>query len=62
MVSRQKHKIVLIGDAMVGKTSLLHSLTRGVFLSDYHSTVCTGFSSWTSNSHEVSLQIWDTAG
>jgi small GTP-binding protein len=62
MMSLEKHKIVLIGDAMVGKTSLLHSLTRGVFLSDYRSTVCTGFSSWRCDSEQISLQIWDTAG
>lgn len=56
-----RHKVVLIGDPMVGKTSIMHRLTNGAFLQNYTSTVGTGCGSWTSDS-KVNLQIWDTAG
>ena len=61
LASRSHHKVVLIGDSMAGKSSILHRLTKGVFLRDYRSTVGTGCGSWTSDSN-VRLQIWDTAG
>jgi small GTP-binding protein len=57
----EKHKVVLIGESMVGKTSILHRLTKGAFLKSYISTVGTGCGSWVSES-DLHLQIWDTAG
>ena len=60
LAHRSHHKVVLIGDSMAGKSSILHRLTKGVFLRDYRSTVGTGCGSWKSNN--VNLQIWDTAG
>jgi small GTP-binding protein len=56
-----KHKVVLIGDATVGKTSLLQRLTSGTFQNRYIPTVVTGYGTWVSE-FEVTLQIWDTAG
>jgi small GTP-binding protein len=61
MLCGEKHKVVLIGESMVGKTSILHRLTKGAFLKSYISTVGTGCGTWISDS-DVQLQIWDTAG
>lgn len=59
-----KHKIVMIGDSMVGKTSLMNRLTRNVFLNSCPSTVGTGCGVWSTVVGEdpLHLQIWDTAG
>ncbi|OHS92918.1 Ras-related protein Rab-11C [Tritrichomonas foetus] len=59
-----KHKIVMIGDSLVGKTSLLHRLTRDAFLSSCQSTVGTGCGTWSTvvENDPMYLQIWDTAG
>lgn len=64
MPSALKHKVVLIGDANVGKTSLLNKLINNYYNKDYSPTVGTNFSVWTSSrkSDSISLQIWDTAG
>ena len=64
MEAESKHKVVLIGDPMVGKTSILSRLTKGYFKTDYCSTVGTGCGVWeSSNGHDkTKLQIWDTAG
>ena len=59
-----KHKIVMIGDSLVGKTSLMHRLTRDVFLKSCQSTIGTGCGTWSTvvDQDPVYLQIWDTAG
>jgi small GTP-binding protein len=61
MNADNKHKVVVIGDATVGKTSLLQRLISGTFQSRYIPTVVTGHGTWVSE-FEVVLQIWDTAG
>lgn len=64
MNSSGKHKVVLIGDPMVGKTSLMTRLLKGYFNQSYNPTIGTGCGIWeSSNGHDKTvLNIWDTAG
>lgn len=58
-------KFIMIGDAGVGKTSILLRYTTNEFASEYHVTVGAEFGSKTltlEGGHKVRLQIWDTAG
>jgi small GTP-binding protein len=57
-------KTVLIGDAGVGKTSILSVYCSGVFSLDYSSTIGVDFGTKTLevNQKKVRLQLWDTAG
>lgn len=57
-----RHKIVMIGDPMVGKTSMMNKLTKGYFMAEYHSTIGSGCGNWTTDDETTNLQIWDTAG
>lgn len=59
-----KHKVVLIGDPMVGKTAILTRLIKNYFFDSYMATVGTGFGFWDTvvNEQPIRLQIWDTAG
>ena len=66
-VARQKKntlKIVVIGDAGVGKTCLMQRYMTGNFSADYRTTVGADFLSTKLKVDEVTynLQIWDTAG
>jgi len=55
----QRFKVVFIGDATVGKTSISQRLTRDVFIQ----TSSTIGSSFSSLYHEnIKFDIWDTAG
>merc|ERR1719193_1955985 len=64
------YKVVLVGDANVGKTSLLQRFVNDKFIEDYKSTIGANFAVkklkiWDENektSREISLQLWDTAG
>lgn len=64
VTSLMKHKIVMIGDSLVGKTSLMHRLTRDVFMPSCQPTVGTGCATWSTvlGKDPTYLQIWDTAG
>jgi len=58
-------KFILIGDAGVGKTSILLRYTKDEFANEYHVTVGAEFGSKVMNlggGNNVRLQIWDTAG
>ena len=66
-LARQKKntlKIVVIGDAGVGKTCLMQRYMTGSFSTDYRTTVGADFLSTKLTVDEVTynLQIWDTAG
>ena len=56
--------VVVIGDASVGKTSLLCRYTSGTFSGDYRTTVGADFISSKIDIDEkkYGLQVWDTAG
>ena len=58
-------KIVLIGDAGVGKTSLRQRLLTGSFTQSYRATIGTDYVSrrlTLEDGRQVSLSVWDTAG
>jgi small GTP-binding protein len=57
-------KVVLVGDAQVGKTSMLNRLTSGTFREATAATVGAAFQTHvlTTPRGAVTMQIWDTAG
>ena len=57
-------KVVLIGDAGVGKTNLLTQFTRGHFQLDSNTTIGVEYESHTYREEEktVKVQLWSTAG
>ena len=58
-------KIMMVGDAGVGKSCLLNRYTNNIFNPEYSSTIGLDFSHRTiegSGGKTVRLQIWDTAG
>ncbi|KAL0231696.1 hypothetical protein GEMRC1_011100 [Eukaryota sp. GEM-RC1] len=60
-----KKKVVLVGDAGTGKTSLIQRFTRHSFNPSYSSTVGIDFFSksiYFSDRDSVQLLLWDTAG
>ncbi|KAM4699373.1 ras-related protein Rab-7L1 [Discoglossus pictus] len=58
-------KVLVVGDAKVGKTSLLHRYVYDMFCRDYKMTIGVDFAlkvvQW-SDSETVRLQLWDIAG
>jgi len=61
---RQMLKLLLLGDAGVGKTSLLNQFVNREFTAQYKATIGSDFSSkqLDVDGRYVTLQIWDTAG
>ena len=62
---RQEMKIVLLGNALVGKTSIVECFYRGLSDQVYQATLGGTFYEIpmrTPDGREVSLHIWDTAG
>ena len=61
---QDKHKVVLIGDQSVGKTSLMTRLLKGYFNQNYNPTIGTGCGTWESSNglDKTQLSLWDTAG
>jgi small GTP-binding protein len=57
---RVKVKVNLVGNTMVGKTSILHRMRYGVFNPDPISTVGASFVSLKKDN--INYEIWDTAG
>jgi len=55
-----KYKVLLIGPAAVGKTSLLHRFVDGVFKQDYAATIGAQF--LTKEIEESQLLLWDIGG
>ena len=59
-------KVVLFGDANVGKSSLLLKWTEGKFIEEYRCTIGVDFKlkviSASDSQKRVKLQLWDTAG
>lgn len=57
-------KIVLIGDAGVGKTCVVQRFKSGTFFERQHSTIGVDFTmkTLTIDGKKVKLQVWDTAG
>ncbi|GAG77491.1 unnamed protein product, partial [marine sediment metagenome] len=59
-----KFKIAVIGDGMVGKTSLIKKFTKDSFSKDYIKTIGAQFSVFDKeiNEHKIRLLFWDIAG
>ena len=59
-----KFKIVVVGDAAVGKTSLIRKYTKGAFEEDYIATLGAQFTQHEERIDEVSFRLifWDIAG
>jgi len=59
-----KFKITVIGDGMVGKTSLIKKFTKGSFKQDYIKTIGAQFFVFDQefNENKIKLLIWDIAG
>lgn len=59
-------KVVLFGDANVGKSSLLLKWTEGKFIEEYRCTIGVDFKQkvilGSDSQKQVKLQLWDTAG
>ena len=57
-------KVVLIGDAGVGKSAILYNITDNRFLYQYNTTIGVEYGStiMTQGAKNIKLQIWDTAG
>jgi small GTP-binding protein len=60
----ERFKVVLIGDAEVGKTSLLRRLISGDFQTKLENTVGANHYQYRVHAHgeDIDLAIWDTAG
>lgn len=59
----ENRRVVMIGDAAVGKTSLVCSLFDKPFDHNYEGTIGAAFHTYSRPSQpSVSMQIWDTAG
>ena len=68
-VEKLKFKLVVLGDASVGKTSLIHSFVEGFFRESYLATIGVAFLTKTIDTKlkdgkdaNVVLQIWDIGG
>ena len=59
-----KYKIVVVGDAAVGKTSLIRKYTKGAFEEDYIATLGAQFTQYEEIIDGVSFRLifWDIAG
>ncbi len=68
LVDKLKFKICVLGDASVGKTSLIHHYCEGFFKESYLSTIGVAFLTKTMDLNhsgknvKVTLQIWDIGG
>jgi len=61
---KNKFKVVVLGDVMVGKTSFISRFLYGNFTSQYQATIGIDFLSTSISlpDRTIRLQIWDTAG
>ncbi|XP_015919072.1 ras-related protein Rab-7L1 [Parasteatoda tepidariorum] len=58
-------KIIIVGDATVGKTSFVQRYVNDIFRKDYKGTVGVDFAMkvlWKSDKEVIKLQLWDIAG
>jgi small GTP-binding protein len=60
------HKVIIIGNSSVGKSSIVTSILDRPFTSEHRSTIGTAYSSLDIVPQEgqspIQLQLWDTAG
>lgn len=58
------YKVILIGDASVGKSNILNRFVKNEFISDSKSTIGVEFATKTLilEKQRIKIQLWDTAG
>ena len=63
-VNAIRYKIIFVGDAGVGKTTIINRINDNEFQSSYDATIGVDFWAKKINfrGNEITLQIWDTAG
>ena len=63
-IEHYSYKVIVIGDPMVGKTSLLQKFTTNQFKTEYLPTIGANFMTETVkiDNKEIRMQIWDIAG
>nr|MDO8113808.1 Rab family GTPase [Candidatus Sigynarchaeota archaeon] len=63
-IDNPPYKVIVLGDAEVGKTSLVRTHTKAKFDSAYHTTVGVNIAKETlkANGKDIGLLIWDIAG
>ncbi|GFU55289.1 ras-related protein Rab-7L1, partial [Nephila pilipes] len=57
-------KVIIVGDATVGKTSFVQRYVNDIFRKDYKGTVGVDFAMkvlWKSEKEVIKLQLWDIA-
>ena len=61
-MKRESFKMIVIGNAGVGKTSLVRKFSKGLYTSNYTMTIGIEFESKTIflDEKKIQLQIWDT--
>jgi len=57
-------KVLVVGSAATGKTSIIRRYTKNEFSSDYQTTIGVDFSlkSLTADGMDINVQLWDVAG
>ena len=58
-------KVILLGDPMVGKSSIIQRICKGVFADNISPTISIEYHNYSikiNNEYTVRLKIWDTAG
>lgn len=61
----RSYKVIIVGEATVGKTSFVQRYVNDVFREDYKGTVGVDFAMkvlWKSEKEVIKLQLWDIAG
>ena len=63
-VGSTRHKIIFVGDAGVGKTTIIGRIMGNPYAEEYEPSIGVDFMSKSlrHNGQNVKLQIWDTAG
>ena len=61
-MQQQSPRVVMIGDASVGKTSLAYRLCKDTWNANFHPTVSAAFYILENKETDQKIQIWDTAG
>jgi len=58
--NKEGHKIVILGDSSVGKSSMVRRLISNIFIEHNESTIGAAFCQFRKN--DILFDIWDTAG
>ena len=64
MTRSSEHKVIVVGDTSVGKTSIVMKYHKGTYLDEHQPTVGASFitKSIETKNGKININIWDTAG